>query len=198
MRLTRIARRVDRWLREETRGARSNLSEDNSRGVRRLHTYMQSADGCSGSRIRSASAECRRPRFGGAGVVWRALQFLVKVPIQTGPVCTNPDKKSAALVHYQIEAIHPFLDGNGAIGRLLTTLLLCARDLLPDALLYLSAYFEAHRHDYYGALLVVSQRGVWNEWLVSFLRGEASLVTAWYHAPPLPTEVCCHYPATWV
>jgi len=77
------------------------------------------------------------------------------------------------LIHYQFEAIHPFLDGNGRIGRLLISLLLCAWDLLPEPLLYLSAYFEAHRQDYYDHLLAVSQRGAWEAWLRFFLRGVA-------------------------
>jgi len=75
------------------------------------------------------------------------------------------------LIHYQFEAIHPFLDGNGRIGRLLITLLLCAWGLLPQPLLYLSAYFEAHRQAYYDLLLAVSQKGAWKEWLTFFLRG---------------------------
>ncbi|MCG2770252.1 MAG: Fic family protein [Anaerolineae bacterium] len=76
-----------------------------------------------------------------------------------------------ALIHYQFEAIHPFLDGNGRIGRLLMSLLACAWNLLPQPLLYLSAYFEAHRDDYYDLLLAVSRRGVWEEWVTFFLRG---------------------------
>jgi Fic family protein len=78
-----------------------------------------------------------------------------------------------ALVHYQFEAIHPFLDGNGRIGRLLLTLLLCAEGLLPLPLLYLSAYFERHRQEYYRLLLAVSQSGHWYEWIIFFLRGVA-------------------------
>jgi len=77
------------------------------------------------------------------------------------------------LVHYQFEAIHPFLDGNGRIGRLLISLLLGAWGLMPQPLLYLSAYFEAHQQGYYDQLLAVSQRGAWNEWLVFFLDGVA-------------------------
>ena len=77
------------------------------------------------------------------------------------------------LVHYQFEAIHPFLDGNGRIGRLLMTLLLCAWDLLPEPLLYLSAYFEDNRQAYYDFLLAVSQNGAWEAWLIFFLRGVA-------------------------
>jgi Fic family protein len=82
-----------------------------------------------------------------------------------------PPLARLGLVHYQFEAIHPFLDGNGRIGRLLITLLLCADNLLAEPLLYLSAYFDSHRQDYYDLLLAVSQRGAWAAWLVFFLRG---------------------------
>lgn len=78
-----------------------------------------------------------------------------------------------ASVHYQFEAIHPFLDGNGRTGRLLLTLLLCEEGALPQPLLYLSAFFEQHRQDYYRLLLAVSQRGAWSEWVAFFLRGIA-------------------------
>ncbi len=76
-----------------------------------------------------------------------------------------------ALIHYQFEAIHPFLDGNGRIGRLLITLLLCMEGILPSPLLYLSAYFEHRRQAYYAALLGVSREGKWEEWIEFFLRG---------------------------
>jgi Fic family protein len=78
------------------------------------------------------------------------------------------------LIHYQFEAIHPFLDGNGRVGRLLISLLLCAWSLLPQPLLYLSAYFEANRQAYYDHLLAVSQTGAWEAWLSYFLAGVAS------------------------
>ena len=78
-----------------------------------------------------------------------------------------------ALIHYHFEAIHPFLDGNGRIGRLLLTLLLFAEELLPQPLLYLSAYFEQHRQQYYHLLLAVSQAGAWSEWINFFLQGVA-------------------------
>jgi Fic family protein len=77
------------------------------------------------------------------------------------------------MIHYQFETIHPFLDGNGRVGRLLLTLILCAWELLPEPLLYLSAYFEAHRRAYYDHLLSVSQEGTWEAWLRFFLRGVA-------------------------
>ena len=84
-----------------------------------------------------------------------------------------PPLVHAALVHSQFEAIHPFLDGNGRIGRLLITLLLIKRSVLPSPLLYLSAYFEATREEYYARLLGVTERGEWEEWLTYFLRGVA-------------------------
>jgi len=78
-----------------------------------------------------------------------------------------------AMLHYQFEAIHPFIDGNGRIGRLLISLMLVTDGLLPQPLLYLSAFFERHRRDYYRLLLQVSQHGNWNDWIIFFLRGVA-------------------------
>jgi Fic family protein len=79
-----------------------------------------------------------------------------------------------ALVHYQFEAIHPFSDGNGRIGRLLITLMLCEERLLPQPLLYLSAFFERNREEYYRRLLAVSKESEWGGWLAFFLRAVAS------------------------
>jgi len=76
-----------------------------------------------------------------------------------------------ALMHYQFEAIHPYLDGNGRIGRLLITLFLCAREVLPTPLLYLSAYFDKRRDDYINHLFRVSATGEWEPWITFFLRG---------------------------
>lgn len=78
------------------------------------------------------------------------------------------------MIHYQFEAIHPFLDGNGRVGRLLIILLLCEWGILPQPLLNLSVYFERYRQEYYDRLLAVSQRGAWEEWLRFFLRGVSS------------------------
>lgn len=76
-----------------------------------------------------------------------------------------------AVAHYQFEVIHPFLDGNGRIGRLMIPLMLVLRDALPQPLLYLSAYFEQHRAEYYDHLLVTSQKGDLMPWITFFLRG---------------------------
>lgn len=74
-----------------------------------------------------------------------------------------------ALVHYQFEAIHPFRDGNGRIGRLLIPLSLCSHGRIGSPLLYLSGFFEHHRDEYMDLLLVVSQKGDWLGWVNFFL-----------------------------
>jgi Fic family protein len=76
-----------------------------------------------------------------------------------------------AIAHYQFEVIHPFLDGNGRIGRLLIPLMLVLREALPQPLLYLSAYLEQHRSEYYDHLLITSQKGDLMPWIAFFLRG---------------------------
>jgi Fic family protein len=85
-----------------------------------------------------------------------------------------PPLLRVALVHYQFEAIHPFLDGNGRVGRLLVSLLLLEWGLLPKPFLYLSAYFEANRSEYYERLLAVSTAGDWHGWTKFFLAGVTS------------------------
>lgn len=83
----------------------------------------------------------------------------------------EPALIQCALVHYQFEAIHPFVDGNGRIGRLLIILMLLEKKLLSQPMLYLSDFFEAHREAYYQSLLDVSQKGNWKAWLTFFLNG---------------------------
>lgn len=80
----------------------------------------------------------------------------------------------AGLVHVQFESIHPFLDGNGRLGRLLITLLLCARGALTEPLLYPSLYLKTNRSQYYDLLQRVRSEGAWEDWLVFFLDGVAS------------------------
>lgn len=77
----------------------------------------------------------------------------------------------AALVHHQFETIHPFLDGNGRLGRLLITLLLCTEGVLSEPILYLSLYFKTHRQEYYAQLQNVRETGDWESWLQFFLDG---------------------------
>ena len=86
-----------------------------------------------------------------------------------------PPLVQTALVHSQFEAIHPFVDGNGRVGRLLITLLLVQRGLpLPSLFLHLSAYFERTRSEYYARLLGITERGEWQWWLDYFLIGVAA------------------------
>ncbi len=82
-----------------------------------------------------------------------------------------PPLLKAGLAHVQFETIHPFLDGNGRLGRLLITFLLCASGALQEPLLYLSLYFKTHRQQYYDLLMRVRETGDWEVWMEFFLRG---------------------------
>ena len=97
--------------------------------------------------------------------VWEQFLHVQTIPplIQTG------------LLHYQFEAIHPFLDGNGRVGRLLVILFLIERKVLTSPLLYISAFFEATRNEYYSRLLAVSQESQWNPWFEYFVNGIARM-----------------------
>lgn len=90
--------------------------------------------------------------------------------IHDDPVRTSPVLK-AALSHVQFETIHPYLDGNGRVGRLLITLLLCAEGVLKDPMLYLSLYFKEHREAYYAHLTAVRETGDWEAWIAFFATG---------------------------
>lgn len=91
--------------------------------------------------------------------------FMHDQPVRT------PTLIKAALTHVQFETIHPFLDGNGRLGRLLITFLLCSEGALSEPLLYLSLYFKAHRQQYYYLLQQVRIKGDWEQWLQFFLEG---------------------------
>lgn len=88
----------------------------------------------------------------------------------------------AGLIHVQFETIHPFLDGNGRIGRLLVTLYLCVHGVLRKPLLYLSLYLKTHRADYYRLLQEVRERGAWEAWLEFFLDGIAEIANQAFDA----------------
>jgi Fic family protein len=85
-----------------------------------------------------------------------------------------PPLIKAGLIHVQFETIHPFLDGNGRLGRLLITLFLCSQKVLRQPLLYLSLYLKSHRAHYYRLLQEVREIGAWETWLEFFLEGVAS------------------------
>ena len=83
----------------------------------------------------------------------------------------TPTLIRAALAHVQFESIHPFLDGNGRLGRLLITFMLCVDGVLKEPMLYLSLYFKMHRQQYYDLLQAVRDRGEWEAWVEFFLTG---------------------------
>lgn len=85
----------------------------------------------------------------------------------------HPPLARIAMAHYQFEAIHPFADGNGRIGRVLILLMMRTEGILPLPLLNISSYLERHRREYYDHLLAVSQRGQWMAWIEFFARGVA-------------------------
>lgn len=120
--------------------------------------------------------------IGPAGVALNDAEFVPPPPDTMHEVLGNleeflhdcaalPDLIHCAIAHAQFETIHPFLDGNGRVGRLLITLLLCERGILHKPLLYLSYYFKAHRAQYYDRLMAVRHDGDWEGWIKFFLRG---------------------------
>jgi len=120
--------------------------------------------------------------IGPAGATIEAATFVPPPPGELHVLLTDlerfvheepvlPPLVQAALVHYQFETIHPFLDGNGRLGRLLIVFFLVVRGRLPEPLLYLSPYFEARRQQYYDALQGIRERGEFHRWLGLFLDG---------------------------
>ncbi len=88
-----------------------------------------------------------------------------------------PDLIQCAMMHVQFETIHPFLDGNGRVGRLLVTFFLMERRRLSQPLLYLSAFIDAHKNDYYDLLQRVRTHGDWTSWIRFFLQGVTEIST---------------------
>lgn len=84
---------------------------------------------------------------------------------------TLPELMVCALIHYQFETIHPFLDGNGRLGRLLITFYLCWKGIMQKPMLYLSYYFKLHRQEYYDRLNLVREQGDYEQWIIFFLKG---------------------------
>jgi Fic family protein len=126
----------------------------------------------------------RSPNWiGPPGCTLSTATFVPPPPDEVGPLLSDleqflhddhlPALIALAMAHYQFEAIHPFLDGNGRIGRLLVPLVLAQRGILQWPLLYLSIYFEQHRSRYYDLLLHVSQAGDFTPWFDFFLEGVA-------------------------
>lgn len=100
-----------------------------------------------------------------------------------------PPLIKAGLLHVQFETIHPFLDGNGRIGRLLITLYLCTKGSLQAPLLYLSLYLKSHRSVYYALLQSVRETGAWEDWLAFFLEGVAETANQAFDAATRTVEL---------
>ena len=152
--------------------------------VRELHKHLMK-----GVRGNSATpGEFRRSQnwIGSSGSTPETAAY-VPPPVEEMTECLNswerflherdkhPDLVACALMHEQFEAIHPFLDGNGRVGRLLITLFLIERKRLSQPLLYLSAYIERNRDRYYQLLQGVRTRDDWNSWIVYFVHGVAEI-----------------------
>jgi Fic family protein len=148
--------------------------------VKEIHARLM--EGVRGER--ATPGEFRRSQnwIGPSGCTLVTAPYVPPPPDEMMPALSNweqflherdrlPDLIQCALIHEQFEAIHPFLDGNGRIGRLLITLFLIERGRLSQPLLYLSAYIEARRQDYYGLLQRVRTHGDWNSWIRYFLTG---------------------------
>jgi Fic family protein len=150
--------------------------------IRELHQWLM--EGARGGEKRPGEFRQRQNYIANAGQPIEQARY-VPPPVLEMLQCLNDLEKflatpnplpflvQLALIHYQFEAIHPFEDGNGRIGRLLIPLLLCERKYLPQPLLYLSSYFERNRAAYVDNLLQVSQAGAWIHWIRFFLTGVA-------------------------
>ncbi|HRN51837.1 MAG TPA: Fic family protein [Anaerolineales bacterium] len=151
--------------------------------IREIHRILM--QGVRGEQLSPGEVRRTQNWIGPLGATLEAARF-VPPPVEEMHDCLKdlerfiheeselPPLVRIGLIHYQFETIHPFLDGNGRMGRLLVAFLLVNWNLLARPLLYLSNYFEANRQEYYDRLLAVSQRGEWEAWLTFFLEGVRS------------------------
>ncbi|MBK8574525.1 MAG: Fic family protein [Elusimicrobia bacterium] len=148
--------------------------------IKEIHERLLS--GGRGSQLTSGELRRSQNWIGPPGCTLNDASFVPPPPDQVPALLSDLEKFLHAptdmpvliqigLIHAQFETIHPFLDGNGRIGRLLISFLLCQRDILLKPVLYLSHYFKRHRTEYYERLQSVRDRGDWENWLSFFLRG---------------------------
>lgn len=154
----RLIREIHKQLLEETRGREQNPGE-----LRTTQNWI----GSSGSRLNDATFITPPP-----DAVQNALGQLESFLHETDPM---PSLIKIGLAHAQFETIHPFLDGNGRMGRLLITFLLCERNILQQPVLYLSHYLKRHRTQYYDMLQNIRDSGSWEEWIKFFLSAIAEV-----------------------
>ena len=148
--------------------------------IREIHAILM--QGVRGERMTPGEVRRSQNWIGRPGAALEKARFVPPLPAEMHNCLTElerfihadsdlPPLMRIGLIHYQFEAIYPFLDGNGRIGRLLVTFLLVACGLLSQPLLYLSNFIEINRQEYYDRLLAVSQKGEWEAWLLFFLEG---------------------------
>ena len=148
--------------------------------IREIHAEL--LQGARGSQLRPGELRTSQNWIGPPGCTLNEAIFVPppphEVPAALGKLETflhNPNSLPPlvwiGLAHAQFETIHPFLDGNGRVGRLLITFLLCEQKMLLKPVLYLSHFFKRHRQAYYEHLQSVRDKGAWEEWLNFFLRG---------------------------
>lgn len=153
--------------------------------IREIHARLM--NGVRGEHLEPGEFRRTQNWIGKGGCTLATAMFVPPPPHLVMPLMGNlemflhdsslPPLIHAGLAHAQFETIHPFLDGNGRMGRLLITFLLCKRGVLARPLLYLSAFLKHHRDDYYDKLQAVRTDGAWEPWLLFFLRGVHSVAT---------------------
>lgn len=148
--------------------------------IREIHGKL--LEGVRGSYLAPGEVRTSQNWIGPAGCTLNEATFVPPPPHEVGNQLTklerflHTDSQLPLLVkigiaHVQFETIHPFLDGNGRVGRLLITFLLCEQQVLLKPVLYLSYYFKRHRQQYYEQLQSVREAGTWEDWLIFFLQG---------------------------
>ena len=151
-----------------------------TRLIRGIHSIL--LDGVRGSHLTPGDIRTTQNWIGPGGCTLAEATFIPPPPIEIPKLLSEFEKflhsdtglpllVKIGLAHAQFETIHPFLDGNGRIGRLLITFLLCEKKVLSKPVLYLSFYLKKHRNEYYDQLQRVRDAGTWEDWLSFFLKG---------------------------
>jgi cell filamentation protein, protein adenylyltransferase len=152
--------------------------------IREIHAKL--LDGVRGSRLAPGELRSTQNWIGPGGCTLNEAAFVPPPPDIVPQALGDLEKflhaendlpllVKTGLAHAQFETIHPFLDGNGRVGRLLITFLLCESGVLHKPVLYLSHYFKRHRQTYYDLLQATRDKGTWEDWLQFFLRGVAEV-----------------------
>lgn len=151
-----------------------------TRLIRGIHSIL--LDGVRGSHLTPGDIRTTQNWIGPGGCTLAEATFIPPPPIEVPKLLSDFEKflhsdtglpllVKIGLAHAQFETIHPFLDGNGRVGRLLITFLLCEKKVLSKPVLYLSFYLKKHRSEYYDQLQRVRDVGTWEDWLSFFLKG---------------------------